>query len=758
MGSESNRTSKFALPRLAAAALACAALLPANLAQAQAAVSPSPADVPPADPLDPKTMDLPQPPADVSLPKVEPVIPDAEFESLIPEFDPGDDPALAAPLESIDEFERRLAGESDGTDQPKSGTDKLAGSAQPDKPSQAAVGEAPLGDPELLAPLPPLESFDSEPAEFAGAGSDKVADTIEYKVELVGLDQVETASDANMAGLFRSLSTLRAGGGKAANISQVRARLSEDSELLRTILESEGWYDAQITSRMDMATGDGPGKLTAVISVVPGQRFTFGEIVIDAQPTVPPGLIEDHFPIKPGQPIVATRVEGAEAGVALALPQAGYPFAKVGQRDILIDRDTGEGVYTLPVDTGPRARFGSIRTTGNLAFEADHIADMARFAHDELYDSRQIDDLRKALTATGLFSAVSAVPQRTGEAAGEGTEYVDILVDQQAGPARTIAARAGYGTGEGLRVEGSWTHRNLFPPEGALIVSGVAGTLQQGLGVTFKRSNAGQRDRTFQLSAEVMHSDYNSLDSYTARIAGLMSRESTPIWQKKLTYAYGAQVLVTAEDDYDFTLGARNRRTFYIAGLTGELGLDLTNDLLDPVQGFRLTALVEPEASIESGFHPYVRTRLDGSAYFPVSDSLVLAARIGLGSIQGISRFDLAPSRRFYSGGGGSVRGYGYQKLGPQSPDGDAVGGRSFNEGSAEVRYRFGDYGVVAFADIGQSYADSLPQFSDLRMGAGIGARYYTNFGPLRFDVATPIGRRPGESWISVYISIGQSF
>ncbi|MGV3481335.1 MAG: BamA/TamA family outer membrane protein, partial [Sphingobium sp.] len=108
--------------------------------------------------------------------------------------------------------------------------------------------------------------------------------------------------------------------------------------------------------------------------------------------------------------------------------------------------------------------------------------------------------------------------------------------------------------------------------------------------------------------------------------------------------------------------------------------------------------------------------------------------------------------------GGGSVRGFGYQQLGPRDLQNNPIGGRSLVEGAIEARYRFGDFGIVPFLDIGQVYESSTPGFSDLRMGAGIGGRFYTNFGPLRLDVATPLGRRKGEAAVAVYISIGQAF
>ena len=86
------------------------------------------------------------------------------------------------------------------------------------------------------------------------------------------------------------------------------------------------------------------------------------------------------------------------------------------------------------------------------------------------------------------------------------------------------------------------------------------------------------------------------------------------------------------------------------------------------------------------------------------------------------------------------------------------IGGRSLAEFAVEGRYRFGNYGVVAFVDAGQVYEAQYPTFDSMRFGVGIGGRVYTNFGPVRLDIATPIDRRPGESRISVYVSIGQAF
>jgi translocation and assembly module TamA len=699
-----------------------------------------------ADPVDQAREGAPQTAADAG-----PIIPDSQFEEALPPIDA----ELAQPLPPIGDIDAPPVGDQADVQAPV--------------PPPAVVTTAP--DPALAQPLPPLATFDVEPPQAIAAEETASAPAVRYTVVVEGMDAV------GMEDQFRALSALEDGDGEGANGAVIAARAREDEALALRILKSEGYYDAVVTSLVEPVQGQ-PGRATATISASAGQRYALGDIAVEGPDTVPPGMPREILALKTGDPIAAAAIEGAEAGISLQLPQRGYPFVKVGARDIVLDDADHTGDYTLPVDPGPRSSFGGYSTTGTLAFDAEHVGILSRFERGELYDNRKVDDLREAMVATGLFDSVAVEPQRTGEMAPDGTEYVDLLVTQNAGPARRLAATAGYSTGQGFRLDGSWTHKNLFRPEGALIVTGVAGTQEQGLTGAFRRSNAGRRDRTVLLSLAANRQDYDAYEALTAGINGRISLDSTPIWQKRWTWAYGFEVLATRETtNYDPALGERRRQNFFIAGVNGQLGFDSTDSLLDPTKGFRALARLSPEISQSEGANnQYARGLIEGSTYYPVSDSLVIAGRVRFGSIVGAPRDAIAPSRRLYAGGGGSVRGFGYQQLGPRviepNPDFDPtdpeeedpatitrpIGGRSLFEGAIEARYRFGDFGIVPFVDIGQVYESSTPGFSDLRMGAGIGGRYYTNFGPLRFDVATPIGRREGESLIAVYISIGQAF
>ncbi len=689
-----------------------------------------------------------------------PIVPDAEFEAAMPKIEGG----IEAPLEAMP--------------------------AQPNPPTQAEAARtvtqqteesfaaAPEEDSEFRQPLPPLSAFNVEPPPAIDVKDEKSV-TIRYATAVEGLDAVGLDDE------FRGLSALRSGGGKAANAAMVAARAREDERLAIRLLQSRGYYDATAISTIEQDPPNS-GNVRATVSATPGPLYRLGNVTVDSDAaTVPPGLLLRELNLNPGDPIEAERIQGAEANVSLRLPQQGYPFVKLGQRDILLDEESHIGDYSLPVELGPKAVFGDIQTQvgmgqgqqraegstpradgqrrrprrpRELVFKPDHIRVLRRYKPGEIYDSRAVDDLREALIATSLFSTVSVEPVRTGKPGPDGTEVVDLLVRQNPGRPRTLAGELGYSTGEGIKLTGSWTHRNLFPPEGALIVSGVLGTQEQGLSTTFRRSNAGQRDRTLQLTASVDHQDYEAYEAYTGTLSARISRDSTPIWQKRWTYYYGAEIVGSNEDRWNYNSNTRDRGTWLIAALPGYLGYDTSDNLLNPTRGFRIKANVSPETSVRGAARPYARLMLEGTYYQPVSSNIVIAARARAGSIPGIARDDLPPSRRYYAGGGGSVRGFGYQELGPRSPDGKPVGGRALNEFAIEARYRFGNYGIVPFIDAGQVYEGIYPTLQNIRFGAGIGGRLYTNFGPIRVDVATPIKRKPGESKIALYISIGQAF
>lgn len=686
-----------------------------------------------------------------------PIITDADFDAALPPLEPlaaaPASPSAAQPVASP------------VTDRTAQGTDDPA---QPPPPDPTALTELPplpdLDDPTLTRDLTPLDSFNPDAAPvIAEAPTGDTPEALRYDLHIDGLAALDLESR------FKSLSALQNGKGEAANAAMLRARLSEDERMATRLLQNDGYYDAVVVARIESpvlkpgetlqeATGRTEGRVQVRVSAQAGERYHLSSVTVKADPTEPAGLVRDNLPLAVGDPVDTTLIKSAEANLALTLPQRGYPFAELMLRDVLIDPQARSGDYTLPVTTGPRARYGAIRSEGREAFGADHVAVLARFGPGDLYDSRQVDDLRQALSSTGLFASVGVEPVLTDARNGDGTAVVDLKVTQNAGRPRTLAGDIGFSTGQGLRTELNWTHRNFRPPEGALIASVIAGTQEQGLSATFRRTNAKRRDRTFQYSASFNHQAYDSYEARTVSVAVSVSRVSTPLWQKRWTWSYGAQVLATRETGFSKTRNAEVSDDYVYATVPLKLNYDRSDNLLNPSRGWRAGLQSTPTATLNGTGGYFIANIASASWYRQVSPRIVLAARSQLGSIYGASSASIAPSQRLYAGGGGSVRGFGYQELGPRDPDNNPVGGRSSVELAFEARYRVGNIGIVPFVDAGQVYDREIPSFSDIRFGVGIGARYYTNFGPVRIDIATPLSRRDGESPVSLYVGIGQAF
>ena len=601
------------------------------------------------------------------------------------------------------------------------------------------------------APLPASPTSAAAVTGTTGSEARQVDDSVaalRYGVTLAGLDPV---AHAELFKRFAKQSALEDGVKQPANAAQIDRRARGDAELLGELLRAEGFYDARVEPRIELVN-DG---VSVVLDALPGAQYQFTSVEL-------PGLeaagedaakLRETFAVKAGDEVVAADVIAAGIALQVALGEQGFALATIGEQDILIDHETQMAHLVLPVDPGPVARFGVIRVTGQPPFDSRHVGRIARFESGDRFKQSQVDDLRRALVATGL---VSSVEVRVSPAAGGQT--VDLDVRLEPAPMRTIAGELGYGTGEGFRAEASWQHRNFFNPEGALTVRGVAGTQEQLVAVSLRRNNFRARDQVANLQASASNVNRKAYAAKTVLLSAGIERQSNFIWHKTWTWSLGGELAFSDERDTIVTTGVARRRQFFIAALPASLGYDGSDDLLDPTTGFRLSGRISPELSVQGRAFGYGRAQIDASLYQPLSKRVIAAGRIRLGTIIGASRESIAPSRRFYSGGGGSVRGYGYQRLGPRDVDDNPIGGRSLAEFGLEARIRIGAFGIVPFLDGGTLSTRSLTDIKGWRLGAGIGARYYSSFGPIRIDVGTPLNRQRGDSRVAVTVSLGQAF
>ncbi|GAY20948.1 MULTISPECIES: autotransporter assembly complex family protein [Sphingobium] len=622
-----------------------------------------------------------------------------------------------------------------------------------------------MGQPDIVTPmveLPPQSSdvpqqavapeAAEEQAEEAVTFADTGADAGEERRYTVAMTGVEEIADAQFTTRFNELSVLHQGEGKPANLAQINRRIKEDSDLLDRLLRAKGYYAARIRGAVTPPAAGGD-RLAVTFRIVPGARYLLSSVDLKGLENTgerEPEL-RSAFPPKAGDPVDADAILAGQQSLAVALLENGFPFGKVEEPEVRIDHEERKGDLDIVVNPGAYRTFGRIVMANDALFSARHVQRIARFRPGDTYMASDVEDLRQALIATGLVSSLTMTPRDAGDG-----EHVDLAIDARPAPLRTIAGELGYGTGEGYRAEVSWAHRNFFPPEGAVTVRGVIGTQEQTASFTYRRNNFRRRDNVLTGLLSVSNIKRDAYDARTITLSGALERQTNILFQKKWVWRIGGELIASDEADA-FSNGSR--RTFLIGAIPLSLTYDGSDDLLNPSRGFRLGGRLSPELSFQNSTFGYARVQLDGSVYQPMNDRIVLAARARFGTILGSTVDRIAPSRRFYAGGGASVRGYGYQAIGPRyGPNDDPVGGKSLAEFSLESRIRFGNFGVVPFVDAGNISTSFLPRFRDLRIGAGLGVRYYSSFGPIRIDVGTPLNPQSGDPKIAVYVSLGQAF
>ena len=527
-------------------------------------------------------------------------------------------------------------------------------------------------------------------------------------------------------------------------------RIAEEAATRALVwLRSEGYYGAEVTPE----ASEEPA--LARVTIAPGPRFSFadpeivyagGEPDADARTAVMQALSG----VQAGAPARAETVIAAEGAALAALQQAGYAHAEIGERRVIVDHATSRVSAEFRYQPGERVRLGGVRASPNDLFRPSFIADLQNWDDGEVYEPNMLSRLRRDLSSTGAVSLASTRIQPPGPSG-----LSEVVLDVE--PARRNAYELGvsYSTTEGAGVEAEWTRRNITRRADALTIGATLAEMNQGLSAEWARPHAPDLGQTLTLGAAA---ERETIDAYTRQgVAIYGSVDASP--RLRVGVSYGLRL---AADQYDETAGTV--RDAIVLSAFGAVRHDTTESRLDPRDGSIVELRLEPAVSSGDETLGFVRAIADGRLYesFGENDRITLAARARTGWLEPVSGSadDVPPDRRFYAGGGGSVRGYEYNSIYPAERDllGLTPGGQGLLEGSAEVRWRFNErWGAAAFVDAGTAF-DAWSDAGDLSTSVGVGARYDLGFAPLRIDVAFPLDDEEANDDFALYISLGQAF
>ncbi len=560
--------------------------------------------------------------------------------------------------------------------------------------------------------------------EIAGTLPDGMTDLLEQSSRLL---QLEDKPSTSLAGLKR--------------------RVQEDEEGFNKVLRSEGYYGNKIEARIDHAQA--PAQ--TIFTIETGPQYTVSRYQIEYRilQTKPPALDMEALAIKPGMPARSELIVTAQKQVIAQLLNLGYPQAKMVKQDAVVDFKSKKMDATLIIAPGPYIELGDLVLEGLTEVNAEHMRRISGWVENVTYRQSTLEQLRRVYLDTGLFESVRyEIPSDVQQ-----NSRVPVTFSFSERKHRAVGVGLKYSSSEGVGSSLYWEHRNFFGQGEKLRADLKVSEITQELGVSFVKPDVFTRHQNFKAEAQVRHENTDAYIEDAARLYLGLDRR----WGKHWTLGGGVFFEFSSiEED-------GNTDDFAYFGVPFTASFDNTDDLLDPSKGYRFSATMTPHLGLNDVSSNFLTTVLQGSTYYSVLDEkrLILALRGKVGSLIGDSTADIPAVKRFYSGGGGSIRGYEFQTVGPLDADNDPSGGRSVIEVGLEARIRITDtIGIVPFLEGGNVYEEMSPDLSeDFQWAAGLGARYYTAFGPLRFDVALPLNPRSGvDDDFQFYISIGQAF
>lgn len=569
-----------------------------------------------------------------------------------------------------------------------------------------------------------------------------------------------------------------------------RQDFTEDLKRVEAYYASRGFPEARVASfRTDYNPAKTEMDLTVVIKE--GAPLVIEAIEFSGFETLPGDHVASlraRMNLAPGQPRDQERVEVVRGMALDELRDHGFPAAKVA-----VSERTGLGprrtIVTYAATAGAFTRFGEVTVRGNTTVSRRVILKQMAFAPGDEFSQSAVLTSQRRLYSLELFQFANVEVGDPAKTPGE----VGINVTVVEAPHRQFTFGAGFGSEDRARVQANWRQLNFLGGARTAGIESKFSRLERGVRVSFNDPSIGQG---ISLGA-TGQSWYSSTPAYSLRTnggrvgllrqfsnsdpsPGARARDSISLSVARQYESYQISDAALADASFRPTLIALglNPETGEGRGAVSALTLDFQHNsvanLLDARSGVLASVHGEVAARVLGGDFAYREVSGEGRAYWSLTPSLVLAAHARAGSIgsSGDPETTVPFFKRYFIGGATSLRGWGRFEVAPLTAAGLPIGGYSMFDSSAELRLTpdvNGPFGLVGFVDAGNVWNTSWRLYlNDVRADAGLGLRYVTPVGPIRFDFAYQL--TPNEALVlqgasagsyrrwRIHFSIGQAF
>jgi outer membrane protein insertion porin family len=523
-------------------------------------------------------------------------------------------------------------------------------------------------------------------------------------------------------------------------------QLMQDAAKLNAFYLNHGYINAKV-GEPEITTDK--KWLYVTIPVVEGRQFKVGKVEVTGDT-----LTISHAALKEKLTITKKEFFDREAVIkdieylTQACNDEGYAYADVLPQTFPQEKDHTVNVeYQLK--KGHKVYFNRISITGNTKTRDKVIRRLLAVSEGDLYNSSNLKTSYQELTRLRYFEEINFQTEKADET------LTDVNIQVKEKPTGMFSVGAGYSAMEYAILTASVSQQNLF-----------------GRGQTLElKASMGAKTTMYELSFIEpwlfdiplwskfnIHDFTRQYDTYDLDSKGFGGTFGYPLWEyfsAYVGYNLNSDTVTNIQSSASRYVWDQEGKTT-TSTLTFSLARDTTDDQMFPSKGSKNSATIDYTGGFLQGTASFTRYGISSSWFFPLPLDTVFGIRGRVGYLQEREGKQLPVWERFYLGGINSLRGL--KNVGPVDPaTGDVIGGLTmlnFNVDYIFPLIKTAGMKGVLFFDTGNTWMSGY-HVNDMRRTVGIGVRWYSPIGPLRFEWGHVLDRKENEASSRLEFTVG---
>ncbi len=552
-----------------------------------------------------------------------------------------------------------------------------------------------------------------------------------FRLEMAGLKgELKTNVDAQLSSVDLSHITVR---------SRFRAQVRS---VVREGLRSLGYYRPSFKFKWQPEPESGPRVLK--LDVTPGDPVRIEEVRIriggDAQSDKDfARLIEKSVP-KKGDILNHGRYDKFKSDLNNLAMTKGYFEAKFKQSELQVSPERGVAFWVIDYEAGPRYKFGNVTFHGSQIEDA-YLQSLVPFDPGAPFSSDDLAKLNERLSTTGWFSSAVVAPEFRNATEDKTLPLYGHVVPRSG---NSVELGVGFSTDVGPRFRADWKKPWVNRYGHSLEASTNLSSADQELDFSYKVPREERPLEEYYLfQGGYKHTNLNDTQSDSMTLVASRYWELETGWQRSINLRWMLD---------NFTQGAVENTTMLLyPGVT--LSRTRSRGGMMPRWGDSQRYTLDVSSTAWGSDIDFIAFSAAGTMIRTYADKHRFILRGNFGWIETDEFDQVPPDLRFFAGGDRSVRGYDYKSISPRDEEGDLTGAQRLLTGSIEYQYNVtGKWWGAVFYDVGEAVEDFTT--TNFKSGAGLGIRWESPIGPVKLDIARPVGD-PDENSLAFYIGLG---